>query len=398
MTDHQGQATAYEQLYSAAARMLWSQENPDWRPGYEDEQYGWPRERRVAWQALESCLRAADGEGASAGEAGGGDSWTGEAGGRDSWTGEPSDSARHLLARRAPGDDDRPLSFRAALADWTTRLDADPGYLTAGDTLRPGACVLLPASRHWVMVFALQELAYRLAPGRPPVTVGADAARLSTLAHEAAQALRAPLGAPAPSPYEPGAAPWVSPVSRRVGEGPDARASFEELRETAWRAAEAIPSPEELKANPDFSVTLEASIAASDVLALLSGRPARVWREQRDGIDPARHLLWGSSAAAGAQGQPKGFVEEADSWAEAFAGGPAPWTPTEYVLPPERDRGETDVVLSATRALVLAELLDELAARLRPGVHSGLIHYGAYDLGHFVNHRFRRELGAHVGL
>ena len=45
--------------------------------------------------------------------------------------------------------------------------------------------------------------------------------------------------------------------------------------------------------------------------------------------------------------------------------------------------------LSATRAGILAEILDELAARLRPGIHSGVIHYSAYDLARFLDRPFR---------
>ncbi|MER6122878.1 hypothetical protein ABT173_09370 [Streptomyces sp. NPDC001795] len=376
MTDHQEMAAAYEQLYSAAARMLWSQGYPAWRPGYEDEQVGWPQERSTPWRALEAFMLSGDAEGPRAGE--------------------PSDPARHLVSRRAPGGEDRPLGFQEALADWTTRLDADPGYLEDYN-LRPGACVIIPSARHWIAVFALRELAFRMAPGRPPVTIGADAARLSALAHEAADALRAPLAAPAPAPYPPGAAPWIAPASRRVSDVPDLRARLKELRGAAWRAAEVIPSPEELKASTDFSLVMETAVAASDVLALLGGRPAPVWRDDPEGIDPSRHLAWGSSVTDG-QGQPKSFAEEADYWARTFTETPPPWTPAEYQRPPDRDRGETDVVLSTTRAVVLAELLDELAARLRPGLYSDVIHYSAYDLVHFIDQRFRRELGAHVGL
>ncbi|MFC9931877.1 hypothetical protein [Streptomyces sp. NPDC127190] len=90
--------------------------------------------------------------------------------------------------------------------------------------------------------------------------------------------------------------------------------------------------------------------------------------------------------------------DQAAAWAQAFAAGPAPWTPAERQFPPERHIGAEEVVLSATRAVVLAELLDELAARLRPGMHTGRIHYSAYDLCYFIDKRFRRELGAHVGL
>ncbi len=377
MTHDQAEsAAAYEQLYSAAARMLWAQESPTWRRKEQHPRFGWSPERCAAWQALENCLLAAEGEEPRAGEL--------------------SDPARHLISRRAPGGEDRPLGFREALADWVSRLNADPGYLE-DYSLRPGACVIVPPARFWATDFALQELASRLAPGRPPSTIGADAARLSALAHEAAEALRTPLGVTAPAPYPPGGVPWIGPASRRVSDVPDLRVRLEELRGAAWRAAEVIPSPEELKASPDFSVMMETAVTASDLLALLGGHSVQVWREYLGGVDPSRHFVWGSSAAGG-HGDPESFTKKADDWTQAFAKGPEPWTPADYQRPPQRDRGETEVVLSATRAVVFAELLDELAARLRPGLHSGMIHYSSYDLVHFIGQRFWRELTAHGGL
>ncbi|MEV5988655.1 hypothetical protein AB0L85_27215 [Streptomyces sp. NPDC052051] len=377
MTGRQEQAAAYEQLYTATARMLWSQESPDWRPGYEDEQFGWPPERCAAWQTLENCLLAADAEQPKAGE--------------------PSDPARHLITRRAPGGEDRPLGFQEALDEWITRLDADQGYLV-NEQLQPGACVMTTGARHLQTVAVLRELAFRLAPGRPPVTIGPGAARLSAMAHEAANALRAPLGVTAPTPYTPGTEPWIAPTSRPVSDLPDLPTRLEELRAAAWRAAEAVPTPEESKANlKDFSVMMEASVAASDVLTLLQSRPASVWREQFDRIDPAIHLTSTSYTPDGQQ-QAETFDEEADTWAGAFARGPMPWTPAKYQDPPRRHLGSQEVVLSATRAVVFAEMLDELAARLRPGMHTGRIHYSAYDLCHFIDQRFGRELGEHIGL
>ncbi|MFF7357709.1 hypothetical protein ACFZA1_34565 [Streptomyces filipinensis] len=177
---------------------------------------------------------------------------------------------------------------------------------------------------------------------------------------------------------------------------PDLPARLEKLQTAAWRAAEAIPTPDEPRAHPDFSVMMEASIATSDVLALLQGRPAPEWREHLEGIDPAHHMAWGAITVAG-QRRPKSFDHEADALRQVFAEGPAPWALTEYRDPPKRHLGAQEVVLSATRAIVFAEMLDELAARLRPGMHTGLIHYSAYDLSYFINW-FRRELGVHVGL
>ncbi|MFH8339009.1 hypothetical protein [Streptomyces sp. AM6-12] len=376
MTTHQSQASViYEQLYSAAARMLWSQESPVWRRKVQDPEFGWPPERCAAWQELENCLLAGE---------------TAEPRG-----GELSDPARHLITRRAPNDQDRPLGFQKARQDWAARLNDDPGYLDDGQ-LRPGACLMTTGNRHLETIFALKELARRLAPGRPAVTIGPEASRLSALIREAAAALRVPLGAAATGPHTPGAEPWIASDSRPVSDVPDLPGRLEELRAAAWRAAEAVPTREELKANADFTVMPQASVAAADVLALLQGRPAPAWREHLDGIDPAHHMAWGETKADG-QRLPKTFDQEADVWARAFARGPEPWAVTERRDPPERHLGTKEVVLSATRAVVFAESLEELAARLRPGMHTGLIHYSAYDLSYFIS-QFQRELGAHVGL
>ncbi|MEV5988653.1 hypothetical protein AB0L85_27205 [Streptomyces sp. NPDC052051] len=377
MTGRQDQAAAYEQLYTAAARMLWSQENPTWRRKEQHPRFGWPPERCAAWQALENCLLAADAEQPKAGE--------------------PSDPARHLITRRAPGGEDRPLGFQEALDEWITRLDADQGYLV-DEQLQPGACVMTSAIRHWLTAFALRELAFRMAPGRPPVTIGPGAAKLSAMAHEAANALRTPLDITAPTPHTPGTEPWITSTPRPVSDLPDLSARLEELRAVAWRAAEAVPTTDELKATVDFTVMMEASVAASDVLTLLQGRPAPAWREFLDGIDPAHHLAWGAYTDNEQRRRPESLRAEADKWAEALADDPTPWTLTKYQDPPARHMGAEVVVLSSTRAAVFAELLDELAARLRPGMHTGRIHYSAYDLCHFIDHRFRRELGEHIGL
>jgi hypothetical protein len=368
---------AYEQLYSAAARMLWSQKRPTWRDEEQDPEFGWPPNRCAAWQALEDCLLAAEPAEAQV-------------------AGELSDPARHLITRRAPGTADRPLSFEEARQDWMTRLNADPIFEGDG-VLEPGACVMTTSSLHWRTVFGLTELAHRLAPGRPPVSTGPEAARLSALAHQAAGAYRAPLNLPAPSPHVPGTEPWIAPAARPVSDVPDLTARLERLRTAAWRAAETAPTPDELKANSDYSVMMEASVAASDVLALIQEQPAPVWRDAHEGVDPARHMTWGTATVEGKQ-LPEPLDDEADFWAEAVSAGPAPWAPTTPQQAREGHLASREVLLSATRAIVFAEMLDELSARLRPGLHVGRIHYTSYDLVHFIDHGFRRELGLHIGL
>ncbi|MFI9205616.1 hypothetical protein [Streptomyces sp. NPDC053048] len=377
MSETTNPADAYERLYSIAARMLWAQEHPAWR---EDDSE-WPADRRVAWQALERVLLDAEAAlGVPASD-------------------EASDPGRHLLSRRAPGD--RPLSFDEAVQDWRQRLAADPGFLEERREpfpdfyMKPGACVVVPSGRHLAMVDVFPELFHRLAPGRPGAGLGPDAAELSAVIHEAADALRAPLGVAIPTPH-PGTAPWVSPVSRRVADLPDLPARLEALRQAAWRAAEAVPSPEELRATVDLSVTMPVAKAAADLTQVLMGQQVPSWREEYEQIDPARHGLVG--LVSGPSGpRPVAFQEEAAEWRKLFGQGPLPWTPQEYQRQFYPDQGEDDVALSATRALVFAEILDEYAARLHPGAGTGLIHYSAYEFGQFITWEIGRELRDHAG-
>ncbi|MEU4682006.1 hypothetical protein [Streptomyces xinghaiensis] len=369
----QGSAESFERVYQAACRMLWAQGAPAWRiTGSE-----WPDARCAAFQALEAVLRSADGGSPQPGEL--------------------SDPARHVIARRAPGDVDRPLTFDEALRDWEERLAADPGYLVEREEggwtesfMGPGLCVVIPHTWHLTTRSTLLELYHRLAPGRPAVVIDSGAAELSGLAHEAADALRAPLGVEVPTSH-PGGSPWISPDSRPVYEVPDIAARLEELRRAAWQAAETVPTPDELRGALDFSLDMDVAEAAVELRKLLAGRPATVWREKHESIDPTRHLVDGA-VQDGVYGQPTSFGQEASSWRKYLARVPVPWTPPTYRRPPAPEMGDRDVVLSATRALVFAELLDEYAARLYPGRRSGVIHYGAYNLGDSLMWEFGREL------
>ncbi|GHF47825.1 hypothetical protein GCM10010218_31560 [Streptomyces mashuensis] len=374
---------AYDRLYSAAARMMWAQMGPHWRD--EDEESEWPAAWRKAWQHLEQVLLDAE---AALGAP---------------QPGEASDPARHLISRRAPGGVDRPLTFDEAVRDWKQRLDADPGYLVERGKpywdyyMEPGSCVVIPSAPYFGMIGIFPELFHRLAPGRPEVTIGPGAADLGAVAHEAADALRAPLGVTTPTPY-PGGSPWISPVSRRVSELPDLPERFETLRRAAWHAAEPMPSPESLMGSLDFTVHLKTAVAAADIRQMLAGQPAPAWREEYEQIDPARHGVVGLVSGPGDEAVPVPFEEEAADWRELNAKGATPWTPKEYQRQYYPDRGEAEnVVISATRALVFAEILDEFAARLTPGRHSGLIHYSAYELGQFLIWGIGRELRAHSG-
>ncbi|MBZ4321537.1 hypothetical protein [Streptomyces huiliensis] len=380
MTEQMTLTDAYEQVYSAAARMLWAQQGPDWRDEHESE---WPTARRKAWQHLEQALRDAEKALGSP------------------HPGETSDPARHLISRRGPGN--RPLAFDEAVLDWKQRLDADPGFLVERQEpypdyyMEPGACVIIPSSTYFATIGIFPELFHRLAPGRPAVTIGSGATDLCVVAHEAADALRAPLGIATPTPH-PGKAPWIASVSRPVSDLPDLPERFETLRRAAWSAAEAMPSPEELKGTLDFTVELSAAQAAADIQRMLAGHPAPAWREEYEQIDPTRHSVVGLVSGPEEDAKPVSFEKCATDWRGLNAKGSLPWTPEEYQRQYYPDRGETqNVVISATRALVFAEILDEYAARLTPGRSTGLIHYSAYEIGQFLLWRIGRELSDHVG-
>ncbi|MFI0817268.1 hypothetical protein ACH4TX_12280 [Streptomyces sp. NPDC021098] len=354
----------FERVYSAASRMLYAQEAPAWR-----EHPQWPEERKAAFQELERLLL--------------------ETGRTAPQAGEPSDPARHLISRRAAGSEDRPLTFGEAAEEWRQRLREDPGPLVERREpfhelyMEPGACVLIPSGRHLATTGVFWEMFARLAPGRPAMTMGQDGAELSRLAHEAADALRAPLGVPTPTPA-PGEASWISTGTRWAVGIPDLARELDELSRAAWRAAETLPSPEEIKATRDFSVKFSVKMAAAKAaLALrevLTRDDAPAWRERVEGIDPAAH----GTVGLGTDGTPWSLASQAASWRELFDAERKPWTPAIYELPPEPELGATDTVLSAAVAHVFAEILDEFSARLRPGHHSGILHFDAFELGQFI--------------
>ncbi|TVL90522.1 hypothetical protein [Streptomyces sp. SAJ15] len=297
MSEQNELASDYERLYSAAARMMWAQRTRSWH----DADSRWPAERRTAWRTLEQVLLDAE---AALGAP---------------RPGEGSDPARHLISRRASGDADRPLPFDEAVQDWKQRLDADPGFLVErwepypDYYMEPGSCVIVPSSPYFAMIGIFPELFHRLAPGRPAVTIGSGASDLCVVAHEAADALRAPLGIATPTP-QPGNAPWIAPVSRPVSDLPDLPERFEALRRAAWYAAEAMPSPEELKGTLNFTVQLRAAVAATDIQLMLTGQVAPAWREEYEQIDPARHGVVGLVSGPGDEAVPVPFEKDAAKW------------------------------------------------------------------------------------
>jgi hypothetical protein len=144
-----GLEARYERLYSAAARMLTAQ-------GPAASRAGWPEERRRRWSRVEMLLTALPAT-----------TWPGTA-----------DPAWQLASRL--DDAGQPVSVADAVRHWRRRLRDGSGT------------VAVPARRHAVALGLLDELAARLAPGRPAVTVGAG--DLSTVAGDLAAAYRSAAG------------------------------------------------------------------------------------------------------------------------------------------------------------------------------------------------------------
>lgn len=368
-------ADAYDIVYSAAARMMWMQKSRVWR--LESPGGGWPEERREAWRELEAALTVSEGPAPQAGE--------------------PSDPVRHLISRRAAGPVDRPITFAEAVAEWTARMVEDPGPYEPrtepypDDYLVPGQAVVVPESHMVVLTGPLDDLVHRLAPGRPPVTITGDTAELSRLLHDAADELREAIGAAVPTPQPVGTVS-VARVSHRPSDVDDLQARYEAMSRAAWRASENIPTVEEMRESMDFAVNPEVAKAAQVLQSLLAGRSGEFWRERHELIDPRVHSV---SGVDWPEGRPvaEPVAAEADSFARSVTLGRKPRSP----LPGERrifrEKGNPDhVVISAVRAGILAEILDEYSARVHPGAQSGWMHFSAYDLTDFISEGIGREL------
>ncbi|MBX9389435.1 hypothetical protein ACFPZ0_13960 [Streptomonospora nanhaiensis] len=336
----EGLGERFERLYSLAARMLWAQGEPAWRGS------GWPAERARAWRDLERVL--AEDPGSDVGP-----------------PGPAPDPARHLLSRWA-ADGGRPLGFAAAVGAWEERLDADPGTLVVRDTAPSGTAVapdraVVLADRWYSTVRdLLDELAHRLAPGRPVAGLSPEAAPLSARLHELADALRRPVTGTPATPHPAEAMPAPAP-SRPLAERPDLPAAYERLRGAARRAAKSVTG------GMDLSLAPEVPAAARDVLRAAAEEPVPEWRERHEGIDPARHMAYGYRWTD-TGGGPLGFAQRAAEITADLADTPAPAAPEDYLPPPEEVPDRDWTVLSHAGALVRADLLDELAARLHPAM------------------------------
>ncbi|MBV2365850.1 hypothetical protein ACFPZ0_06270 [Streptomonospora nanhaiensis] len=356
----------YRRVYSAAARMLWLQGTPAWRePG------PWPADRRAAWSRLADLL------------------------GQDphpAAPGAPAAPARHMIAAvngHRPGT--APVTFGAAVESWRALLRAE----AARPPGEPhGAAAAVSAGWLLVAVSLLDELAHRLAPGRPAHTVAPEGAVLAAALHENADALRAAArgtGIPAPVPAVREVA-QIADGPGPVGERADLAEHHPRLRAAARAAAETVPTRAELRAAGDFSVPRPVADAAQDLLAVLADPRRPAWREAHDTLDPARHLV-AAPRWEGTEARPVGFAERAAELRAASDGeaGPRPWAGDPDFGP---EPGERIAVLTPARAAVLAAALDELAARLRPGRVVGTVHVDGLHAGRFLVHEFGAALRA----
>ncbi|MEU6986882.1 hypothetical protein ABZ946_26170 [Streptomyces sp. NPDC046324] len=368
-------ADAYEMIYSAASRMMSQEERPVWRldsPGGR-----WSEERRAAWRELEAALSVSEGPAPQ--------------------EGEPSDPARHLISRRAAGPVDRPITFAEAVAEWEARMAADPGPWEArmepyaDDYLVPGRAVVMPDGHMMTLTGPFGDLVHRLTPGRPAVKIAGDTAELSRLVHVAADELRAAMGANAPTPHPVGTVD-VARVSHRPSDVDDLQARYDALFRAAQRASDNMPTLEYIRETGDASVSPFTTKAAQDVQNLLAGRSRVFWREQHELIDPSVHATAGVSWTEG-QPAPRPAGDKAKFFARSAELGRKPRPPHPGEVRTFREKGDPDdVTISAVRAGILAEILDEYAARIHPGAESGIIHFSAYDLTDFIDEGIGREL------
>ncbi|MEU7008424.1 hypothetical protein [Streptomyces sp. NPDC046332] len=368
-------ADAYDLIYSAASRMMWVQENRVWR--LDSGGGRWPEERRAAWRELEAALLASESLAPR--------------------EGEPSDPARHLISRRASGPVDRPITFTEAVAEWRARMAADPGPYeprmepTPDDYLVPGRAVVMHEGHMMTLNSPLGDMVNRLAPGRPALKIAGDTAELSALVHVAADELRAAMGASAPTPHPVGSVN-VARVSHRPSDVDDLRPRYDALFRAASSASENMPTLAYMRETGDASVKPTTTKAAQDVQDLLAGRSRVFWREQHESIDPSVHGTAGVSWPEG-RPVPKPIGQTAKHFVRSAELGRKPRAPLPGEVRFFREKGDPDhVAISAVRAGILAEILDEYAARIHPGAESGVMHFSAYDLTEFISEGIGREL------
>jgi hypothetical protein len=252
-------------------------------------------------------------------------------------------------------------------ADPSPMADAARAWEHAMAAPDPAPPIAVQGARLQAIVRLLGELRGRLTPGRPAVTIVDDADHLAQVIHELADSLRAPgTGRSATPP----------PQSRAIAV-PLVLPRYDVLARAAAAAAHAVPSPDELTRSNDFSVRHEAADAAGRVLALLSEQPTPVWTERHNDIQPDRHLVTYYRFTA-ERGRPVAFPEAADELRLVLRATRPPWVPVPADPLPESTDASWATIPGVT-ALVIADLLDELAALLAPSNQTAGIGFAAYS-------------------
>ncbi|MFL1377286.1 hypothetical protein [Nocardiopsis protaetiae] len=347
-------------LYTAAAQLLASDLDL-WRPGGRNT---WPEERKRAWEELSRILS--------------------DAVAVDSAPGAPSDPAHHLVTRRTP--DDRPITLAQAGRDWKDRLDAAPRvehpahYLAENPMMGPlhieaGSCVLLTRTWGTYILTLVTELRSRSMPGRPACTISAEAAGFSGTVRDVADHLRDAVTGAAGTPRP--ALPAAGPV--RVSSGDLDPQVLQRLRPAARRAAETTPG---VGARPSGATgpLSRRTAEASDILrGVLEGAEGSPWREVGQGRDPSRQSVTAS---------PNPDLPDRDARIRSalFQGAPLPYVPREREEARSASAGgPVWTAMSLDQALIIAEVLDELSARLSPGRTTGPIRFDALPLALFLD-------------
>ncbi|MEU3018896.1 MULTISPECIES: hypothetical protein [unclassified Nocardiopsis] len=351
-------AEHFRRVRTAASQMMWAQD--DIYPWLGEE---WPPHLRRAWSELERELERLAEEDVAALEG--------------------FDPAHHLLSRRGPQG--QPITLRDAAEDWHQRITRGPkiapvigpsGY----PSLAPGSAVILTTGWHMMFGFMFRgEFDSRLAPGRPAVTFGPQSRELAEAYRDLAAQLRAPLGdgAPGRAVAEPVAADTPT-RERAVSE-----ADYRRLCELAGAAAEAVPSREEIIADREMSVSVTVADVARRVSRILEGSPEPAWVEPTEGVEPSVDQVRDAAMVVSLE-------EQGRRLRDRFGRQEAPQKPDEWDAledyqssswPIQRPRR---LVLSPAYALVIAEVLDEFAARFTPGQSVGRMRFDAFPLCVFL--------------
>ncbi|WP_017588212.1 hypothetical protein [Nocardiopsis ganjiahuensis] len=344
----------YLRVYQASARLFWRSSRP-----WPDTLEGQPQECRDAWAHLEQVLA--------------------EAFPVPTNPGAPSDPTRHLITRR--GSDNRPVTLSDAAHDWLTRVQEQPGAPYPRDVIaeHPEMHGQKTLTTDFVLVtndwcaMAMKmvgELQHRLAPGRPACTISANAQGLpDTLRHAADQLRNALAGHVTPSPVPDSPLPLAAPAPfpRDI--------DSERLDRLCWAAFDVVertPGLAAVKAGEAETPDVQVSKAVDVLRRTLAGEEPNPWQGFNPRVNPADSLVGSSEDLS--------FTDYLNRVRTGvMADQPAPWVPAAPVLIDTGDEGIAYTGIPFPAAEVLIEVLDEVAARLTPGIHTETIGIDTYQ-------------------